>query len=224
MKTIKSRLSCSWLQWIFVLVAISLTSCSSLNPLEWIFGRNIHWDWRKEKPVFYLIADDLMSQHGQELLTIVPRDIDNYCPNYRELSPENRQLFWVMLLSCIARHESSHNPACAYQEQIKNKYGDKVISRGLLQISYLSSRRYLPSIQQSDDLHVVHTNLLCGIEILKTWVLSDGVISLKKNGKWYGGARYWSVLRANAKHEEIKGWLRSVDYPDEPLAKPSLSL
>ncbi len=208
----KLKAKSKWLQILTIILTLGLASCASLNPVEWIFGRDLHWDWRKEKPVFYLIADDLMSIHGQELLDVVPKDIKNYCPDYVELSAEGRQLFWVMLLSAIARHESSHNPACFYQEQIRNKYGDKVISRGLLQISYLSSKRYLPSIETHDDLHVVHTNLLCGIEILKTWVLSDKVISSKSKGKWYGAARYWAVLRANAKHEQIKSWLSSVDY------------
>lgn len=201
------------------ILILGLSSCASLNPLEWIFGRKIHWDWRKENPTFYFIADDLMSIHGQELLEIVPRDIDNYCPAYRNLNAEGRQLFWVMLLSAIARHESSHNPACFYQEQIKNKYGEKVISRGLLQISYLSSKRYLPTISSDDDLHVAHTNLLCGIEILKTWVLTDKVISSRVNRKWYGAARYWSVLRANAKHQEIQGWLQSLEYTEQQKNK-----
>ena len=207
MKTLNLKLS----QLVVLISILGLASCSSLNPLNLLFHKQLHWDWRKENPAFYLIADDLMSVHGQDLLTVVPKDIDNYCPEYRELNSKQRQLFWVMLLSAIARHESSHNPDCFYQEQIRNKYGERVVSRGLLQISYLSSQRYLPSINRDQDLHVVHTNLLCGIEILKTWVIEDGLISEKKRGKWYGAARYWSVLRSH-KHAEIQGWLKSVEY------------
>lgn len=150
------------------------------------------------------------------LLTTVPSDIENYCPSYSDKSKEERLEFWSLFLSVISWMESSHRTEHSYEEKgITDSTGNNVTSRGLLQFSYESSMAYNPEITKPEDLHVPKTTLKAGVLALKKFISSDKVISSKSSGQWRGAARYWSVLRNNPKHRQIKAWLKEADY-EEP--------
>jgi len=162
---------------------------------------------------YHQIALEEVSTTGAELLTVIPKDYRRYCPEYPQLNVQERKLFWVSFLSSIARHESSHKTESAYQEDIKNRSGDLVVSRGLLQMSFESARFYNPALEDPEELHDPRTNMRTGLLAIQKWVLEDGVIAHQgKDGKWKGAARYWSTLRTNWKSEEIRSWLLGIDY------------
>ncbi len=135
-----------------------------------------------------------------------PDDIGTYCPGYTNLDNESRVKFWVGLLSVMAEFESDLDPQTRYTETIRDNQGQRVVSRGLLQISIESAnqKRYSCRIKTANDLHDPATNIRCGARILSSWVASDGVVTAS-SGKNRGGARYWSVLRSkNRSATEIR--------------------
>ena len=112
----------------FVAASVFLLMLSSCAPTH-----SLKWDWRQGHQGYHQIAMEEVKSTGHVLLSTTPRDYQRYCPDYPKLNQEQRALFWASLVSCIARHESSHKAESAYQEDILNRAGDKVTSRGLLQ-------------------------------------------------------------------------------------------
>ena len=154
-----------------------------------------------------------------ELATRVPTDIDLFCPGYATATAEDRQRFWVALLSAMARPESNFKPGATYLEpDITDAAGKNVTSRGLLQISKESAnaKAYGCGIQDALELHDPAVNLSCGARIMSHWVAKDGRIAAQTKPA-RGGARYWSVLRAWRGHlPEISGFTRSLPLCKKP--------
>lgn len=133
---------------------------------------------------------------GDGLMASEPEDINNFCPNYLNLNDEGRLMFWIHLISSMVKYESGFKPETFYQEAFKDRNGNYIISRGLLQLSIESARGYKCDLDDAQDLHDAQKNLECGVRIINRWVERDGVVASKRSdGKWIGGARYWSVLR-----------------------------
>lgn len=125
---------------------------------------------------------------------------DPFCP---EMNNRN----WVHLLAAMTRYESNFKPTLTYQEKFKNSKGEFVISTGLLQLSYESSRGYgFPGIT-TEQLKDPFKNLEVGVAILSKLVAQDGVITSDK-APWKGGARYWSVLRSTGKVKDVRAFLQ----------------
>lgn len=50
-------------------------------------------------------------------------------------------------------------------------------------------------LSEAESLHNPFTNLSCGVKLLHHYVTKDNRISEKSGENYYGGARYWAVLR-----------------------------
>lgn len=149
---------------------------------------------------------------GTSLARQSPSDMWMFCPRYAELDADSRVRVWVTLLSAMAKFESNFDPRTAFTETITDSEGNRVVSRGLLQLSIESAnqQRYGCSIRDASDLHDPATNLTCGARILSTWVEADGVVAHTDSGT-RGGARYWSVLRSsNRDRARIRDTTRSL--------------
>lgn len=141
-----------------------------------------------------------------------PNDIRLFCPHYAALEPDGRIRFWVTLLSAMARFESNFNPDTAFTEVLEDSAGNRVVSRGLLQLSIESAnqRRYGCAIDDPQDLHDPAINLSCGARILSVWVEADGVVAYA-DSRIRGGGRYWSVLRpSNRDRDSISAITRDL--------------
>jgi hypothetical protein len=127
----------------------------------------------------------------------VPTDVGKFCPAYASKSEAERVMFWAGLVSIIARPESNFKPEVTYTESFSDSQGNKVISRGLLQISIESAnqKRYSCAIKKAEDLHDPQVNIACGVKILEAWVKADSVIATYLGQTPIGGGRYWSTLR-----------------------------
>ena len=136
---------------------------------------------------------------GQDLLDVIPADAATFCPNYKNLTYNERKKYWVFIMSVMAKFESGFKTDTSYTEDFTDSSGKKVISRGLLQLSIESARGYDCELGNAQELHNPLKNLSCGVRILDRWVGRDGRIGGKIDGKWRGGARYWSVMRAGDK-------------------------
>ena len=130
------------------------------------------------------------------LLTTQPTDANLFCPNYENLDKNQRKYFWAFIISMMVRFESNFDPRLSYQEDFNDSSGNPVISRGLLQISFESSKGYDCGFTSDEQVHDPYLNLSCGINILNRWIPADKSIAGFVGSNWRGGARYWSVLRA----------------------------
>lgn len=149
----------------------------------------------------------------------LPGDVQAFCPAYAQRSPEERVRFWAGLLSAMARPESNFKPEAQHVEPFVDAQGDRVVSRGLLQISIESANqaRYGCAIARAEDLHDPAGNLACGVKILAYWVATDGVIASYGTGAARGGGRYWSTLRERNKHlPELTGYTRQLAVCQTP--------
>ena len=153
---------------------------------------------------------DAIEKHGRNLLEIIPADIDEFCPQYGKFSRETRKRFWVFFVSAISELESRHNPDVIYREQFRDRYGKRVSSRGLLQLSRESALGYGCEFSSEKDLHDPALNLRCGVQILNQCIGKDERITGKVEGEWQGGARYWSSLRDEEKVRQLKAWIRET--------------
>jgi hypothetical protein len=115
-------------------------------------------------------------------------------------TPEN----CVHLMAAMAKYESSFNASSTYKESFKNGRGEYVISTGLFQVSYESSRGYGFAGITTEQLKDPYKNIDVAIAILNKWATADGVIAGSGKSPYRGGARYWSVLRASGKLESVK--------------------
>lgn len=149
---------------------------------------------------------------GQDLLDVIPADRATFCPKYSSLSYAQRKQYWTFLISSMVRFESNFNTNTKYTEDFNDSNGNKVISRGLLQISIESANSYGCGFKNAQELHDPHKNLSCGIRILNRWVARDGRIAGKVSGKWRGGARYWAVMREGDKtsYKSIVKWSKDL--------------
>jgi len=116
----------------------------------------------------------------------------------KPMTPE----MWTHLLVAMAYYESTFRPSHTYLESFKNTKGERILSTGLLQLSYESVGGYgfKVTTQQLKDPFL---NLTIGVKILERWVVNDGVIGSQVS-PWRGGGRYWSVLRGSGKLKEVR--------------------
>lgn len=149
---------------------------------------------------------------GKDLMDVIPGDYATFCPKFKELSYNERKDFWIYLISQMARYESNFNPHTSYKENFSDSGGDRVVSRGLLQLSIESGNAYGCGFRSAKDVHDAEQNLSCGVRILNRWIAYDGRIGGKIKGQWRGGARYWSVLRsANDPYAKIVKATRALE-------------
>ena len=151
---------------------------------------------------------------GQDMLDVIPADKSLFCPKYSNLSYAQRKQYWTYVLSSMVRFESNFKTETKYTEDFNDSRGNRVISRGLLQISIESGNAYGCNFRTTADLHDPYQNLSCGIRILNRWVGRDGRIAGKVSGSWKGGARYWAVLRAGDKesYNSIVKWSQNLAF------------
>lgn len=159
-----------------------------------------------------------LAELGSELLAAPLSDSADYCPNYNNLVKVERAKVWLALISGIVLFESSFRPAAFFMEEFKTNSNQRVISRGLMQISRESANLYGCGIGKETELEDPETNIRCGIRILSRLVTTErrlrgGTERLMNNSKvveWHGAARYWSVLRANRKDDAIRATVASM--------------
>jgi hypothetical protein len=160
---------------------------------------------------------------SSQILQGTPRDIEDYCPNWKNLDLENRRAFLTVFITAIAKWESNFNPQDFYKEGRNDSTGRPVISRGLLQLSVQSARSYGCDVDEV-TLHDPRLNLSCGVSILNKWVQLDNYLGSSVplgNGQLghYGGGRYWSVLRnAHLSRGRIITYLKTQNlcWPRDP--------
>lgn len=140
-----------------------------------------------------------LQSHASVLPEIVPRDIAAYCPAYPSASREQREAFWVGLISSLAWHESTHRP---------HAVGGGGLWYGLVQILPDTARRYKCKARSGQALKDPEDNLSCALRIMAVTVKRDQVIS----ENWRGVAADWGPFHSQRKRNDMKAWTRKQDY------------
>jgi hypothetical protein len=166
--------------------------------------------------VFTLIAGDAKA-------LLAASDWNQFCPNYANLSQQQKINAAGQLIAAMTKYESGFSPVSRYQESTMGTdpvTGLPVYSEGLLQLSYQDTQwapfcefdwnhdQYLSATDPRKTILDPYKNLNCGIRILANQVQKKGRIILASGA-------YWSVLKsdsANQKISEIEGIVRSLSF------------
>ncbi|WP_188789147.1 transglycosylase SLT domain-containing protein [Salipiger pallidus] len=130
---------------------------------------------------------------------IVPTDISTWCPTYETAGRDQREAFWVGLVSTLAKHESTYRPAVV---------GGGGRWYGLLQILPSTARAYGCQARSGEALKNPALNLSCGLRIMARTVARDGVVSQNMRGV----AADWGPFHSRTKREDMIAWTRSQPF------------
>lgn len=152
------------------------------------------------------------------LTSIVPTDVEYFCPRYAKLNASQRGNFWAQLIAAISYKESGWVPTNRTPEKrlgIDAITRKTVASEGLMQLSYQDAATYkqwfdcgiswendrkLKLDDPNKTIFGPFRNLRCGLLILNHRV--------KMNTKISTPGTYWSVLRPkSANQNSATKWL-----------------
>jgi hypothetical protein len=155
------------------------------------------WDGKPDGAKWTAMLISALETHGQALL-------QGYYPEVCG----DRKAFYVMLLSSLARYESSFNPAASYTEAFADSKGNKVVSRGLFQMSIESSNgNYACGFKDAQEIHQPEKAIPCAVKAANKLIARDKVLygSTVVDGKtkWHGLAAYWSPFRDATKRSSM---------------------
>lgn len=160
------------------------------------------WDFRPDSHVWTRAAMRAVASHQNGLDSLVPRDIEAWCPAYEENSAELRRAFWVGMMSALTKHESTYNPRAV---------GGGGRWFGLLQILPATARGYGCRAQTGEALKNPADNLSCAARIMTFTVARDNAVAVY-SGRWRGVAADWGPMANRAKIAEMSAWTRAQDY------------
>ncbi len=144
-----------------------------------------------------------LQSQGAPLLDMVPEDIAAWCPGYATATDAERAAFWAGLLSALAEHESTWNPAAV---------GGGGRWFGLVQISPATARGYGCEARTGSALQDGAANLVCAVRIMASTVLRDGVVAANRGGL----AADWGPFSNAGKRAEMAAWTRQ-----QPFCQPA---
>ncbi len=174
------------------------------------------WDFKAGSDVWTRAAMVSVGAYGDGLQTIVPKDIDRWCPAYAKNSPTLRRAFWVGMMSALSKHESTYNPRAV---------GGGDLWYGLLQIYPDTARRYGCRARTGEALKNPVENLSCAARIMAVTVARDQAVAVRDT-RWRGVAADWGPMTKPKKIAEMAAWTSRQTYcqPIEntrPVARPS---
>jgi hypothetical protein len=158
------------------------------------------WDHRPEAALWTAAKVDALGHEARALIDTVPRDIDAFCPGYRNANEEGRKAFWTALFSGLAGYESTWRPEAA---------GAGGRYRGLLQIWPTTARFNNCDLSHPNGLFDGATNLRCAARIAARAVARDQVVA-GNAGNWGGVAADWPPLRNERKRSDIANFTRAI--------------
>jgi hypothetical protein len=159
----------------------------------------MRWDHHPEAATWTETAFAALETHGAALPGLTPADIEAWCPAYPEASPPERKAFWTGLISTLAKHESTWNPAAV---------GGGGRWFGLVQIAPATARGYGCEARTGEALKDGTANLSCAIRIMARTVPRDGVVSAGMRGV----AADWGPFHSSRKREDMRAWVRQQPY------------
>lgn len=169
--------------------------------------------WEKSNPkrsvwssqVYSLIKNELFDNFNNA------HDAKRFCPNYANLSDDQKATVWSELISAISYYESGWSPTSRMKEE---KMGQDpitkqpVYSEGLMQLSYQDVQwapyckfdwekdKTLTSTDPNKTILNPQINLDCGVRILGNQIHNKMNVILSSEV-------YWAVLRDGGSYQKI---------------------
>lgn len=144
---------------------------------------------------------------NREVLNSNPKDMHKYCPQYANLSQQERADVWSEIILSMAQSSSNMNSKKVRTEGIKDANGNFVVSRGLLQISAESARGYKCDISHGTELQNDSANIKCGIKIMQKLIARDTEVGSSNRR---GLARYWGTFREPGNVSKLQARVATV--------------
>lgn len=142
-------------------------------------------------------AKELLEEHGEIFKNHVPSDITKYCPNFPNMTPERRKLFWIWVLAAMSAPESSCNP--------NEQTGDAI---GLFQLDEQGCRVANVYVT-SRELRNPYVNIRCAVARLAFEMRHRRTLMASHSRDRTG--TYWAVLRGHsASSIDRKGAMRTM--------------
>ncbi|WP_298857433.1 transglycosylase SLT domain-containing protein [uncultured Sulfitobacter sp.] len=184
-------------------------------PVRNAYVPRTRWQHMEGHTLWTRAAMSALKNHGSPLIEMVPRDIANWCPAYKNNNDLKRRAFWVGYMSALAKHESTYKPWAV---------GGGGRWYGLLQILPATARGYDCAAGTGEALKSGAANLSCAVRIMAYTVKRDGVIH-GRDSKWRGVSADWGPMRNNRKRADMANWLKRQNYckpvnATRPKARP----
>lgn len=171
---------------LLIATALSISACQTAQVVQGPFTKE------QIKPMLSAAID----QYGADMMAVTkPVDAQEWCPKFSAMTGAQRKDVFLELGYRMIERESSFKPETKYTESFDDSTGQKVISRGLFQISLESSKGYSCGFKDAEELHDPKRNIDCGVRILNRWISRDNRIGGTVSGAHRGCGRYWSVCR-----------------------------
>lgn len=160
-----------------------------MEPLSWELPRPERKEWSDY--LFTLISNDFEAFDSG-------KDQTKFCPNWQNMTKDQKINAIGELFSAIALHESTWDPKARTFEKSMGYY-----SEGLFQISYVD-KEWLPEcpINEKDPKASIldpKNNIKCAVEIMKRQVKKTGLYYLPKSSSYI----YWAVILEGGKYQQI---------------------
>jgi len=152
-----------------------------------------------------------VADQDMTLALAVPTDIEGWCPGYEDASLPERRAFWAGLLSALAKHESTWNPAASGG-------GGRWI--GLTQISPATARAYGCEAKTSAALKNGEANLACAVRIAAKQVGRDRLVAGTGRA---GMGRDWAPFATGSKRKDMAAWTSGQSYCRADAARPGIA-
>lgn len=180
------------------------TDTSDFTPAAWEKEKKEGSEWSK------MVYSVIENEEPSILELDSAKDVETFCPNYKNLNEPQRLNFWGHFFASLAKPESGWNPLSRFPET-SFKYLDSithlpVVSEGLLQLSYQDEKSHRldcgfnwsidSQLNVKDPRRSIldpYLNLRCGIKIFSLQLKKYHSIQLET------GKLYWSVLGAKSK-------------------------
>ncbi|RVT85632.1 lytic transglycosylase [Rhodobacteraceae bacterium CCMM004] len=177
---------------------LALSACATIQTAEAPapeVAPVMRWDFHPEAPVWTQATLDALGSHGAVLPAMQPADVQAWCPGYADGTPEERSMFWAGLLSALAKHESTWNPAAV---------GGGGRWFGLVQIDPRTARGYGCAARTGQALKDGAANLRCAVRIAAAQVSKRGTVGR--------GMLDWGPFHSASKRSEMQAWTRAQPY------------
>lgn len=133
------------------------------------------------------------------------------CLGYKNSSPEERAIFWLVLFASMASQESSFDPKMRFWERPLKEW-----SEGLLQLSVSNYPHGSECLLDEVSILEPFPNLHCGARIMVNQLNGGTRGRLPKNRIFPKKAYYWSVLTTPKKKLKVinffKGHKKSLSF------------
>ncbi|WP_108384567.1 transglycosylase SLT domain-containing protein [Yoonia sediminilitoris] len=183
--------------------AVIETRVPDVRPVKRdMFLPRARWDFKPGGQLWTRAAMSAVAGHAAVLTSVVPRDIDRWCPAYADHGTDKRRAFWVGMMSALAKHESTYRPAAV---------GGPDLWYGLLQIYPATARGYGCRATSGAALKNPTENLSCAARIMAVTVPRDNAVAFFDR-RWRGVAADWGPMTKRGKIAEMAAWTSAQSY------------